>query len=197
MHFASDNAGPAHPRVMDSLLRANKGYAMPYGVEAAMERVRSQLREIFEAPQAAIHLVATGTATNCLLLAAMAKPWQAIFCSEVAHIEEDECGAPEFFTGGARLSLVDAPDAMIDAAALRAKIASDPPGRRPQCAARPALGDDRDRARQRLSARPAPRGHRGREGIRSSGASRRGAVRQRPRRARLFPGGIWPATSMP
>ena len=122
MHFASDNSGPAHPKVMEALFRANEGYAMPYGVEAAMERVRSRLREIFEAPQAAIYLVATGTATNCLLLATMAKPWQAIFCSEVAHIEEDECGGPEFFTGGARLSLVDAPDAMIDADALRAKI---------------------------------------------------------------------------
>lgn len=122
MHFASDNSGPAHPNVMEALLRANEGYAMPYGKEAAMDRVRDRLRDIFEAPEAAIYLVSTGTATNCLLLASMTKPWEAVFCSEVAHIEEDECGGPEFFTGGARLSLVAAPDAMMDPTALRKRI---------------------------------------------------------------------------
>jgi threonine aldolase len=122
MHFMSDNSGPAHPKVMEALVRANEGYARPYGIEAAMDRVRTRIRDIFDAPAAAIYLVGTGTATNCLLLAAMTKPWQAIFCSDVAHVEEDECGAPEFFTGGARLSLVEAPDAMMDAEALEAKI---------------------------------------------------------------------------
>ncbi len=129
MHFASDNTGPAHPRVMDALLRANEGYAMPYGAETAMERVRSRIRDLFEAPEAAIYLVATGTAANTLLLATLCRPWQAIYCSEVAHIEEDECGAAEFFTGGARLALVDAPDGMIDADALRARIAATGEGR--------------------------------------------------------------------
>ncbi len=124
MHFASDNSGPAHPKVMEALIRANEGYAMPYGVEPTMERVRGRIRELFDAPQAAVYLVATGTATNTLLLATLCQPWQAIYCSEVAHIEEDECGAPEFFSGGARLALVDAPDAMIDADALRARIAA-------------------------------------------------------------------------
>ncbi|SPJ25864.1 threonine aldolase family protein [Palleronia abyssalis] len=122
MHFASDNSGPAHPKVMEALVRANEGYAMPYGAEAAMERVRERLRDLFEAPDAAIYLVATGTATNSLLLASMCQPWQAIFCSEVAHIEEDECGAPEFFSNGAKLSLVPAPDALMPPEALRDRI---------------------------------------------------------------------------
>ena len=128
MHFASDNSGPAHPKVIEAVVRANEGYAMPYGAEAAMDRVRARIREIFDAPEAAVYLVATGTATNCLLLATMAKPWQLIYCSEVAHIEEDECGAPEFFTGGARLALVDAPDAMMDADALRRRMEATPQG---------------------------------------------------------------------
>lgn len=124
MHFASDNAGPAHPKVMEALVRANEGYAMPYGAEAAMERLRERLRAMFDAPDAAIYLVATGTATNVLLLAAMTKPWQVIYCSDVAHIKEDECGAPEFFTGGARLGVVEAPDAMMTAEGLSARIAA-------------------------------------------------------------------------
>ncbi|TRD16431.1 threonine aldolase family protein [Palleronia caenipelagi] len=123
MHFASDNSGPAHPQVMEALASANEGYAMPYGKEAAMDRVRDQIRKIFEAPQAEVYLVATGTAANSALLACMTKPWQLIYCSDVAHIEEDECGAPDFFANGARLALVDAPDALIDPDALRARIA--------------------------------------------------------------------------
>ncbi len=129
MHFASDNTGPAHPKVMEALLRANEGYAMPYGAESAMERVRARIRDLFEAPQAAVHLVATGTAANTLLLATLCQPWQAIYCSEVAHIEEDENSAPEFFTGGARLAPVAAPDGLIDPVALRARIARTGEGR--------------------------------------------------------------------
>ena len=122
MHFASDNSGPAHPKVLEALVRANEGYSMPYGAEPAMQAVRERLRDLFGAPDAAVYLVATGTATNSLLLAAMSRPWQAIYCSEVAHIEEDECGAPEFFTDGAKLALIDAPDALMTPEALRARI---------------------------------------------------------------------------
>ncbi|SEN89251.1 threonine aldolase family protein [Palleronia pelagia] len=122
MHFASDNSGPAHPKVMQALMEANDGYRMPYGADAEMAAVRDRIREVFEAPEAAVYLVATGSACNALILATLCQPWQAVFCSEVAHIEEDECGAPEFFTGGAKLALVDAPDAMMTPEALRARI---------------------------------------------------------------------------
>ena len=122
MYFASDNSGPAHPKVIEAITRANDGYAMPYGVEDAMERIRARLRDMLGMPDAAIYLVATGTATNSLILATLCQPWQAIFCSDVAHIEEDECGAPEFFTNGAKLTLVDAPDAKMTPDALRAAI---------------------------------------------------------------------------
>ncbi|TDL75114.1 low specificity L-threonine aldolase [Palleronia sediminis] len=122
MYFASDNAGPAHPRVIEALAAANDGYAMPYGVDASMERVRDRLREIFEAPEASVHLVATGTAANALALACMTRPWETVFCTRMAHIEEDECGAPEFYTGGAKLTLVDAPDGMMTPDTLAAAV---------------------------------------------------------------------------
>jgi len=112
MHLASDNTGPAHPQVMQALLAANDGYAMPYGADPLMEQVRAQLREIFEAPEAAVYLVATGTAANALALATLGQPWQTVFCTPVAHIQEDECNAPEFYSGGAKLTLVGNGDRM-------------------------------------------------------------------------------------
>ncbi|WP_300059620.1 low specificity L-threonine aldolase [uncultured Roseobacter sp.] len=124
MFFASDNAGPALPGVMQRVTDANAGYAMPYGADEIMDEVRAGLRAAFEAPEAAVYLVATGTAANVLALACYAQPWQTVFCSEVAHIQEDECNAPEFYSGGAKLSLVAGGDKMTPAA-LRARIAAE------------------------------------------------------------------------
>ncbi|MFD1508833.1 threonine aldolase family protein [Lacimonas salitolerans] len=112
MFFASDNAGPAHPSVMQAMLDANTGYAMPYGADEIMQGVRARIRDLFEAPDAAVFLVATGTAANSLALATMCQPWQTVLCSPVAHIHEDECNAPEFFMGGAKLTLVGNGDKM-------------------------------------------------------------------------------------
>lgn len=121
MFFASDNSGPVHPRIMAALAQANEGFAMAYGADALMDEVRERLREIFEAPEAAVYLVATGTAANSLALATLAQPWQTVFCSPVAHIHEDECNAPEFYTGGAKLTLVGDGD-RITADTLRGAI---------------------------------------------------------------------------
>ena len=121
MFFASDNAGPAHPKVLDAMVAANDGYAMGYGADAIMDRVRDKVREVFEAPEAAVYLVATGTAANSILLATMAQPWQTIFCSPMAHIHEDECNAPEFYSG-AKLTLVPAVNAKMTPDALRQSI---------------------------------------------------------------------------
>ncbi len=121
MNFASDNTGPVHPRVMEALARANEGYAMPYGEDALMAEVRSRLRQVFEAPEAEVFLVATGTAANSLALSTLVKPWQAIYCSRVAHIHADECGAPELFSG-AKLVLADETDAKMTPATLAAAI---------------------------------------------------------------------------
>jgi len=64
MFFASDNSGPAAPQVMDAIVAANTGYQGSYGSDELMDRVRAQVREIFETPEAAVYLVATGTAAN-------------------------------------------------------------------------------------------------------------------------------------
>jgi threonine aldolase len=92
-----------------------------------MGRVTARLREIFEAPEAAVHLVATGTAANALALACVAPPWGAIFCHREAHVAEDECGAPEFYTGGAKLVLVDGAHGRIDPDGLAAALGSATP----------------------------------------------------------------------
>lgn len=125
MQFASDNTGPAHPAVLAALGRANEGYAPAYGAEPEMARLRDRLREVFEAPEAAVYLVATGTAANALILATLGQPWQTVFCHRHAHVQEDECNAPEFFTGGAKLTLVDGPNGMIDPDALEAAVAAE------------------------------------------------------------------------
>lgn len=122
MYLASDNTGPVHPKVMEALQKANQGYAMPYGEDALMARVRDQIREIFEAPEAAVYLVATGTAANSLILATLTQPWQTIFCTPVAHIHEDECNAPEFFSGGAKLTLVKSDNAKMTPDGLKKAI---------------------------------------------------------------------------
>ena len=122
MFFASDNAGPVHPRVMAALAAANDGYAAGYGADDLTARAVAQIREVFEAPEAAVHLVATGTAANALILATLAAPWQTVFCAPHAHIHEDECGAPEFFSGGAKLTLVDGPEGRMAPDALAAAL---------------------------------------------------------------------------
>ncbi len=117
MRFASDNASGAAPEVLAALVRANDGYERSYGADAAMARVTDQVREIFEAPQAVVHLVATGTAANALAIATQCPPWGAVFCHTHAHIAEDECGAPEFYSG-AKLVLVPGDRGKITPASL-------------------------------------------------------------------------------
>jgi len=122
MMFASDNMGPAAPEIMEAVMRANQGHHMPYGADAFTDGAVQGVRDLFEAPQAAVHLISTGTAANAVALATLANPWDAIFVHRIAHAEEDECGAPELFSGGAKLTLIDGPDGKMDPAALRAAI---------------------------------------------------------------------------
>ncbi len=122
MEFASDNTGPAHAEVLRALAAANEGAAAGYGADRWTQGVVERIRTIFEAPEAAVHLVATGTAANSLALATLGQPWQTVFCTEMAHIHEDECNAPEFFTGGAKLTPLPAPDAKLRPETLRAAM---------------------------------------------------------------------------
>ena len=102
MNFASDNVAGVSPEILQAVLDANAGRAMPYGADEISARVEKRFAEIFE-HEVAVFLVATGTAANALALAAVTPPWGAVFCHEDAHIATDECGAPEFFSAGAKL----------------------------------------------------------------------------------------------
>ena len=103
MFFASDNTAPVPPQILAALASANEGYAMGYGNDPLTHAVEARIRDLLEAPEAAVRLVSTGTAANALALALFCPPWAAVFCHDDAHATRDECGAPEFFTGGAKL----------------------------------------------------------------------------------------------
>jgi threonine aldolase len=118
--FASDNAAPVHPAIMAALAAANEGVAPSYGDDVWTARAEGLLRETFES-DCAVLLAPTGTAANVLSLAALTPPWGAVIAHQHAHIVVDEGGAPEFFTGGAKLLVVDGPSAKITPAALDAE----------------------------------------------------------------------------
>jgi threonine aldolase len=118
MQFASDNWGPAAPEIIEAVVRANEGYAAPYGDDELMADVQLRVRDIFEAPDAAVYLVATGTAANALALACLCPPWATIYCHEFSHVQEDECAAPEFFTGGSKLTPLSGEQAKISPESL-------------------------------------------------------------------------------
>ena len=101
-NFGSDNAAGVSPQIMEALGAANTGSAQAYGADDVTERLEQRFRDLFET-DLAVFPVATGTAANALALSTLAPAYGAVFCHENAHIEEDECGAPEFYTGGAKL----------------------------------------------------------------------------------------------
>ncbi|NDH71798.1 MAG: low specificity L-threonine aldolase [Rhodobacteraceae bacterium] len=118
MFFASDNAGPVPQQVLDQMVSANSGYLPSYGADPQMEQVTRLVREKFEAPEAAVYLVGTGTAANALALSTLSQPWETVFCSPVSHIHEDECNAPEFYMGGGKLTLVGDSDKIMPEALI-------------------------------------------------------------------------------
>ncbi|MBV1865767.1 MAG: low specificity L-threonine aldolase [Rhodobacteraceae bacterium] len=124
MIFGSDNMAPVCPEAMNAITRANEGYASSYGADEAMQRVTAQIRSVFEAPDAAVYLVATGTAANSLALAVYTAPWQTVFCYEKSHIAVDECGAPEFYTNGAKLTNLGGTDGKITPEVFKAQLAN-------------------------------------------------------------------------
>jgi threonine aldolase len=122
MDFRSDNVTGMAPPVLAALAAANPGTALGYGADDVTRRVEVMLGELFER-EVAVFPVGTGTAANSLALSVMVPPYGAIFCHELAHINVDECAAPELFTGGAKL--IDLPGAhgKLDAALILDEIA--------------------------------------------------------------------------
>jgi threonine aldolase len=111
MRFFSDNAAPAHPKVIEAIVASNR-IDTAYDGDEWSKRLDSAFSELFETDVRAFW-VTTGTAANCLALAALCPPYRGIICHRDAHIEVDEAGAPGFFTGGAKLILLDGPGAKV------------------------------------------------------------------------------------
>ena len=102
MNFASDNGAGVAPEILEAIVTSSHVNAPAYGADEFTAKAQARLADVFETKIAAF-LVATGTAANALALSALVRPWDAVFCHEEAHIHDDECGAPELFTGGAKL----------------------------------------------------------------------------------------------
>ncbi len=120
MRFFSDNAAPVHPKVMAALADANT-LDTAYDGDARSKALDGRLSELFGTDVAAIW-VPTGTAANCLALAALCPPHGGVVCHRDAHIQNDEGGAPEFYTHGAKLYLADGDGAKLTPATIRAVV---------------------------------------------------------------------------
>lgn len=102
MNFCSDNVTGCSPEILTALAAANSGSAMPYGHDKYTQQLQQQFSDLFE-KEVLVFPVATGSAANALALSVLTPPFGAIYCHQDAHINADECGAPEFYTGGAKL----------------------------------------------------------------------------------------------
>ena len=110
--FASDNNAGICPEAWHALEAANAGHASAYGADDWTRAVQASIRRIFET-DCEVFLVFNGTAANSLALAAICRSTDAIVCHAMAHINVDECGAPQFMSGGAKLLTIDLPQAKL------------------------------------------------------------------------------------
>src|SRR5881409_816462 len=120
--FASDNVAPICPEAWAELQEANVHYAPSYGEDSWTARVCGRVREIFET-DCDVYFVFTGTAANALSLAQLCKSFQSVICHQRSHVQTDECGAPEFFTKGSKLLLIDGANGKIDIGQAEVMIA--------------------------------------------------------------------------
>ena len=111
--FASDNNAGICPEAMTALAEANgAGHALSYGDDPWTERARRAIAALLGA-DCTTFFVFNGTAANALALAQLTKPWHAVVCHALSHVDTDEAGAPEFFSGGAKLMPADGPDGKL------------------------------------------------------------------------------------
>jgi len=120
MNFRSDNEAPAHPRILKALAEVNHGMVGAYADDPWSRRLDAAFSERFDSDCRVLPL-ATGTAANSITLGALVPEWGGVLCHRLAHIANDEGGAPEFYTHGAKLMLLEgddgrlAPEALADA----------------------------------------------------------------------------------
>ncbi|MEG3845868.1 low specificity L-threonine aldolase [Microcoleus sp. herbarium19] len=117
MNFCSDNATGISPEIMAAIAAANCGAAMPYGDDEYTQCLQVKFSDLFET-SVTVFPVATGSAANALGLGVVTPPYGAVYCHAESHINLDECGAPEFFTGGAKLVTLTGDRAKIKAETL-------------------------------------------------------------------------------
>lgn len=110
--FASDNVAGVCPEALAALTAANAGRAPSYGDDAYTAEAKRRFAEVFET-ECEVFFVFNGTAANALVLAALCQRHHAVVCHALSHVDTDECGAPEFFTGGAKLLPVSSPAAKL------------------------------------------------------------------------------------
>lgn len=118
MRFFSDNAAPVHPKVMEAIAAANR-VDTAYDGDEWSARLDGAFSDLF-GTQVRAFWATTGTAANCLALAALCPPYRSTLCHKDAHIEVDEAGAPGFFTGGAKLALLEGGGAKVSAESVAA-----------------------------------------------------------------------------
>ena len=111
--FASDNTAGVCPEAMNATIEANHGYASPYGEDAWTMRAAELVREIFEV-DCDVFFAFNGTAANSLALASLCQSYHSVIAHELAHVETDECGGPEFFSNGTKLLLVGGEGGCVD-----------------------------------------------------------------------------------
>jgi threonine aldolase len=129
MHFLSDNTVGASAKVLAAINVANAGIEGSYGADSWTRRAEAALNALFECEVSAF-LVPNGTAANALACAAIVPPWGALLTHQESHVMEDECGAPEFFMGGAKIIGLPGVGGKITPHALEAHFAAEPGGTR-------------------------------------------------------------------
>ena len=120
-HFASDNYSGICPEAWAALVEANCGHARSYGDDPWTARASDLLREVFET-DCEVFFVFNGTAANSLTLASCCQSYHSILCHELAHVETDECGAPEFFSNGTKLLMLPGEQGKISPAAIEQTV---------------------------------------------------------------------------
>src|ERR1044072_9516067 len=120
-YFKSDNPAAVSAEILVAIAEVNHGAALAYGADQWSERLDTVFGQFFET-SVRVFAVSSWTAANSLSIATFCAPWGTVLPHAEVHIERDECGAPEFFTGGAKLSLVTGAGAKIAAADLEARL---------------------------------------------------------------------------
>src|SRR6202046_4891009 len=119
-HFASDNYAGICPEALEALTAANNsGHEPAYGDDSWTNQVCDRLRDLFET-DCEVFFVFNGTAANSLALASLCQSYHSVICSDSAHVETDECGAPEFFSNGSKLLVATSADGKLTPEAVRA-----------------------------------------------------------------------------